>query len=194
MTRFFVNEREVPPPLDISSLDKILQQVEAVHLPPSSVVRQIQIDGIPLEGEVEELSHKLGQMENLEKVEIFTSPLVEVARDSITGALAYLDQIEAATPSLAASFQISPGPEAFHNLREFYNGFYWLTLDDIVVQNLSALDHCNKFNDIIKQLINSQERGDFVLVSDLLEYEILPLIPIWKEMLSAFAMKAGIEL
>ena len=38
---------------------------------------------------------------------------------------------------------------------------------------------------ILKQLIDSQERGDVVMLSDLLEYEILPMAPIWREMFLA---------
>ena len=34
----------------------------------------------------------------------------------------------------------------------------------------------------MKQLVQSQEKGDLVLISDLLEFEILPMIAVWKEM------------
>lgn len=110
MTRFFVNEREIPPPLDSLSFDQLLKHVEGVEIPPNSIIREIHVDGLPFTpgSFAEDTSGILKQMENREKVEIFTGTLTEIALDSIAEAMAYLDRIEAATPSLAAGFQISP--------------------------------------------------------------------------------------
>ena len=204
MTRFFVNEREIPPPLDVTSLDRILKYVEDGHLPPNSIIRQIHVDGFPLipDTSPEDPPQLIEHIENREKVEIFTGTLPEIAHDSIADAIAYLQRIETVIPSLAAGFQISPGPEAFERLRELYEGFYWLNLlmdkletgfhitsEDVVVRDVPAREYHRRFISILKQLIDSQERGDLVLVSDLLEYEILPLMPIWKEMFSIIAGK-----
>lgn len=195
MTRYFINEREIAPPADLSNLDEILKQAEDCHLPPNSIIRQINIDGQPLisdafanPGEV------LKQIEHRDTVEIFTGTVSEVAHESIVEALAYLDRIEAVIPSLASSFQIYPGPESFENLRQFLDGFYWMNLlldklsanfqialDSCIVQEISVRAHIEKFIDTLKTLIDSQQRGDFVLIADLLEYEVIPLIPVWKD-------------
>lgn len=68
---------------------------------------------------------------------------------------------------------------------------FHITLDNIYVQGLSAREHHRKFISTLKQLIDSQERGDYVLVSDLLEYEILPQAPIWKEMFGIVSNKVS---
>lgn len=206
MTRFFVNEREIPPPLGSFSFDQLLKHVEGVEIPPNSIIWKVHVDGLPLTPNSfsEDASGILKQMENREKVEIFTGTLQEIALDSIAEAMAYLDRVETATPALAAGFQVSPGPEAFGSLRDLYEGFYWLTLlmdrletgfhitlDDVYVQGLSAREHHRKFISILKQLVDSQERRDYVLVSDLLEYEILPQAPIWKEMFGIVSNKVS---
>jgi hypothetical protein len=195
MTRYFVNEREIAPPLDISSLDQILKHVEGFHLPPNSAIRQIQVDGQPLISETYPDSGEiLQQIENREKVEIFTGTVSEIAHDSIIEAIAYLNRIEAVTPSLSECFQNSPGPEAFGNLRQLLEGFYWINLlldklaasfhiemDKGLVQGISIREHLEKFIAILKQLIDAQERGDFILIADLLEYEVIPIMPVWKD-------------
>jgi hypothetical protein len=183
--------------LDNSSFEKLLDHIEEYDLPPNSVIRSIHVDGLPITTNSlkEDSSGIFKEMENRDKVEIVTGTIHEIALDSISEAMDYLDRVETATPSLAAGFQISPGPEAFESLRELYEGFYWLTLlmdkletnfhlslDDISIQGMPAREHHQKFISILKQLIDSQERGDFVLVADLLEYEVLPQAPIWKEM------------
>jgi hypothetical protein len=208
MPKFYVNKREIAPPLDVTSLDKVLKQIEEDHLPPNSVVRQIQIDGIPLMPDdfPENSSELLQSLQVREKVEISTGTLVEIARDSISEALEYLDRIEAATPSLANGFQTCPGPESFEGLRQLYEGLYWLnllmdkletglqiSLQNLLINNVLAREHRQKFIAVLKQMIDSQEKGDFILIADLLEYEILPLVPVWREMFTVIQKKAGVE-
>ncbi len=206
MTRFFINEKEIAPPLNASSLDQVLKHVEDAHIPPNSVIRRIRVDGLSLLPDAlpENVGEILNQIENRDKIEIFTGTLPEIARDSITEAVAYLDRIETITSSLATSFQVSPGPESFNNLRQLCEGFYWLSLlldkleasfqislEDVFIKEKPAREHLQKFIAVLKQLIDSQERRDFVLISDLLEYEVLPLVPIWREIFSFVSQKVN---
>jgi hypothetical protein len=206
MTRFYVNDREISAPSDATSLNQVLKHVESSYLPPNSVVRQIQIDGFPVMPDADSVNQPgmLGQIETREKIEFYTGTLVEIAHDSISGALEYLDRIEAATPSLAESFRTYPGAEAFESLRQLFEGFYWLNillgkletsfqvkLQEMNIRDASATDYYQKFITILKQLVAAQENGDFIMISDLLEYEILPLVPIWREMLGLIAEKVS---
>jgi hypothetical protein len=206
MTKYYVNEKEIAPPLDVSSLDKALKEIEVAHLEPNSVVWQVQVDGVPIipDDFPEAPSDLLQHLDNREKIEIYTGTLNEIARESIAEASTYLDRVEAATPDLASSFQISPGPESFESLRQLYEGLYWLnllmdkletsfhiSLDNIRIQDVPAREHHQKFISVLKQMIDSHERGDFILIADLLEYEILTLVPVWREMFNIILEKAG---
>jgi hypothetical protein len=206
MTRFFINDREFSPSKEISSLDSILNHVDDIDIPANSIIRRINIDGRPLitDAYSKELPGLFGNVASGNTVEIFTGTLSEIAHDSIAEALQYLDKIEAITPLVASEFHISPTPEAFENLRSLYEGFYWLTLlldklkskfqislDDIFIQSISAAEHQQKFIRILRNLIDSQERRDFSMLSDLLEYEILPQAPIWREMFSSIEKKVN---
>jgi hypothetical protein len=207
MTRYFINEREIAPPADLSNFAQILKHAEEYNLPPNSVIRQINIDGCPL---ISDSSPNPGEIlkhiENRDKVEIFTGTISEIAHESIDEALAYFDRIEAIIPSLASSFQIYPGPESFESLRQVLDGFYWinilldklvanyqLVLENCLVQGISMRDHIDKFIAIMKQFIDSQQRGDFVLIADLLEYEVVPIIPIWKGIFRLLLQKTTAE-
>lgn len=204
MTRFFLDSREISPPFDVSSINQILKHVEDCHLSPNTVVRQIQVDGLPLLAESENTGDLLDRIDRREKVEIFTGTVTEIALDSLGQAREYLDRAEAAIPLLSTAFQTSPGPDAFQNLRQMYEGFYWLNVlmdklkahfhmcfNDALVQGIPVREHHQKFIEILKQLIESQERKDFVLISDLLQYEILPLVPVWREMFSIISEKVN---
>jgi hypothetical protein len=204
MTRFFVDNKEIAPPMDISSLSQILKQVESTHLPANSVVRKIHIDGLPFapDGFAGESAGNLNTIASKNTVEIFTGTLGEIAQESVGEALAYLDRIEAAIPSLAEGFRFCPSSESFENLRHLCEGFYWLNmlidrldasfrmqLETILIRGIPAPQHHQNFISVLKQLIESQEAGDLVVVSDLLEYEIAPMVAVWREMLGAIEAK-----
>jgi hypothetical protein len=147
----------------------------------------------------------LDRIDTRDKIEIFTGTLNEIASDSITEGLAYLDRIESATPSLAESFRFCPRQESFENLRQLCEGFYWLNLlldrlkinfginlETELIRGIAASEYHQKFISVLKQLIESQESKDYVLISDLLEYEILPLVSVWREMLGAISTRIHI--
>jgi hypothetical protein len=198
MTRLFVDAREIPfPPGGMCSLDQVLKHVELTEMPPNFVIRQVQVDGAPY---LHDNGFHDGQTEldTRETIEVFTASLEEIARDSIAEAVSYLERVESVIPSLSSSFQVFPGPEAFENLRQLCDGFYWLNLlldrlgktfhlnsEDQVVQGLSICDQNQRLLTILRQLVEAQERQDFTLISDLLEYEIQPFIPVWKDMFGA---------
>ncbi len=201
MTRFFVNDREIPsPPPGFSSFHGILEHVEEHYLPPDSVIRQIQVDGLcvlPSELHTTQAG-LLDRIEEREKIEFTTGSLREIAYESVQEAVDYLGRIEPIIPSLASGFQTFPEPGMFENLKDLYSGLYWLTLLlnrlgnslkvpfwEITVQGTSFREHQRKFTSVLRQLVDAQGRGDFVLVADLLEYEILPLLPVWKEVFSS---------
>jgi hypothetical protein len=204
MTRFFIDNQEIAVPFEIYSINEILKHVEGTHLLPNAVVRQIRVDGLPLISVPEEKSDLLYGIEKRDRVEIFTGTIAEIARDSIADALEYLNRVEAAIPSLGVSFQGTPGPEAFEKLKQLYEGLYWLnilldklkvnfhiSLENVLIQGTAASTHNQKLISVLKQLIESQEQGDFNLIADLLEYEILPFVPIWREMFTNVSEKVN---
>jgi flagellin-specific chaperone FliS len=196
MTRIFVDEREVASPPEASTLAEILKYLEDTYLSSDQVIRQIKLDGCSLEpDDLQHFSDSVRQIADGGKVEIFTGTLSAIAVDSIAEAVRYLDRVEQLTPSLAESFQISSGQESYESLGQLYEGFYWLNmllekletrfavnLDEVLIKEIPAREHLKKFLSILKQLIKSQEKGNLVRISDLLRHEILPLIPVWKQL------------
>ena len=199
MTRLYVDKQEITPlPPDLNSLDQVLKLVQRMHLSPNTVIRQVQVDGLPLISD-DRTSSIPERIDDREKIEIFTGTLQEVALDSIREAITYLERIEAATPSLASSFRAGAGPEAFENLKQFYEGFYWanllldrlqqafhIPLETICVGGGNAREHNAKLATALKEVIEAHEKKDFSLVADLLEYEVAAVIPGCKEVFSGF--------
>ncbi len=198
MTRLYIDKREIAPlPPDMNSLDQVLRLVESDHLPLNMAIRQIEVDGRPLirsDGEARLQEDICGP----EKIEIFTSTLREVAVDSIREAVTYLERAETAIPSLSASLRIQAEPEASSSLRQFYEGIYFINLllqrleqsfqipfADLRTSGGSARDCCFKLAALLKEVIGAHGKNDFGLLADLLENDIGPLIPAFKETFEA---------
>jgi len=203
MTRLFVNNEEVlaPPPC-LSSLEQVIKHVEDNLLPPNTIIRQVNLDGQPVDaGNCQaDPTLVLGDLTSRKRVEVFTCSVLEIALDSIREAGSYLDRVETLTPSLAMAFRDYPGPETFESLRQLYDGFYWMNtllsrletvfkinLDEMEVDGVSLREHHQKFISVLQQLVGAQEQEDFILVADLLEFEIVPMIPVWRSLLTRIA-------
>ncbi len=204
MARFSMDSQEVALPIGTSSVRKIQRHGEKSRPVPNVVVRHIQIDDFPMypsRDEKPDGPHAIGVHET---VEIFTGTVMEVAHDSIAEALEYLDRIEAAIPSLAMDFRDTPGPEGFQNLLQLYKGLYWVNIlldrleasfristEDVFIQGVPVPEHRQKLISILKRLIESQARRRFLQIPDILQREVAPLVPVWKEMFSFFSKKVN---
>jgi len=196
MTRLFLDQQEIRPlPGNLLSLEAILKHVEDTHLESDTVIRQVHVDGRPLL--FNEIDPEAAAMAEprlaTATVEIFTGKLSTIARESVNEAANYIARIETAIPSLAMSLRADPGTQAFEALKQFCDGFLWLNL---LLFRLDTGDGHEKgefdpgsgddsarkmFVSILKELVQAQERKDFVLVADVLEYEILALLPGYRQ-------------
>jgi hypothetical protein len=202
MTRLLIDKREVAQlPPDLTSLEQVVRMVEADHLSSDTIIRDIRIDGQPLTNAEDEFRIP-DRIDSRDTIEIITSTVGEVALDSIREATVYLGRIEKATPLLAMGFRSQCDRHDFENLKQFYEGFYWINLlldrlersfeirlETITVNGLSAREHHLHLAALLKEVIEAHEKRDFGLVADLLEYEIAPLIPACKDLFAAVGQR-----
>jgi len=66
-----------------------------------------------------------------------------------------------------------------------------LKLDEIIVCDASLSEHLKKFADIVNQLNEAQEKQEYLLIADTIEYEILPIVPVWKEIFETISRIIG---
>jgi hypothetical protein len=198
MTRLYIDKQEIAQlPADLKSMEQVLKLVEEDHLPADMIIREIQLDGSPLLQD--ELAATLSEpMAHVDTIEVFTSSLREVAADSIGEAIQYLERVEAAIPSLIAGLRARSESEVAGNLKQFYEGFYWIhllltrleqsfgiPLREVKVGNGSAQEYCVRLAALLREVVGAHEKNDFGLLADLLEYEFFPLMPTCREIFAA---------
>ncbi len=198
VTRLFIDKQEIGPvPPEVKSLAQVLNLVETTHLSPDTVIRQVHIDGLPVVP-VDQATPWPESLGSCEKIEVFTGTLREIAVDSISEAVGYLDRVEYALPMLASSFRSTASLYELENLKQFYEGFYWVNLlmdrleksfqtplESLSVSGGTAREQHIKLGSVLKGIIEAHEQKDFGLVADLLEFEIAPLVPTCKNVFEA---------
>jgi hypothetical protein len=203
MTRWFVDNREIKPPAEASSLSQVLKYIDTDCLAPHCAVMQIMVQGRPFFAQNSSWSAEnpeIHSVEKADKVEIFTGNIGEIARSSVSEALVYLERVETITLYLTNSFRTNAVTESFVNLRQLYDGFYLLhlllekiqadfgiRLEEFWTQKGYQPGYHEKLIPTLKRLIESQEKGDLLRLADLLEEEILPLVPLWREVFQVVA-------
>ena len=81
---------------------------------------------------------------------------------------------------------------AFFVCRNFcFCGQSPLKLSEITVRGVPVGEHLQKFAEIVKQLNDAQEKQEYLLIADTIEYEIMPIVPVWKEIFEAVSHKIG---
>ena len=205
MTRYYVNGREIEIPQGFSTFDQLLKHVEDKCLESTDIIRTINIDGRSYTTQsLADNNEDFDLTSDLEKVEIVTGTLAEIAGESLAGAREYLVKIENAAPALALKFQDFPESEDFNNLGSLCEGFYFLSilldklaggyqlsLGEILVRGVSVHEHLLKFADIVKQLNEAQEKQEYLLIADTIEYEILPVVPVWKDIFEVVSQRVA---
>jgi hypothetical protein len=201
MTHLFLDDQEIEMPSPAAgSFRQLLEYVDNACLPPHTAIKHINVDGRPLLADdlLGDQSGLYDQIDRAEKIEIFTATAQEIALEAIQEAVAYLRRVEGAVPPLAWDLRSNPGPGALESLRHLFEGFYWLNLllnrlnnsfkdhlEGLNVAGLTPHEHYLHQASVLKLLVESQEHRDMAGTANLLEYEISPAIPVWKELFTA---------
>jgi hypothetical protein len=188
MAKYFSGSGDGPLPFGASSRCQILKQAGASGLITNAVIPLTAVNEFP------------------RRQADFPLALREVVCNTVAGALHYLDQVESIIPSLAVDFQDTPGLEAFQNLLQLYEGLHCITLlvdmltgsfcvnlEGVFIQGVSVSEHRRRFISVLKRLIDSQAKKDFVHIPELLQVEVAALLPVWEEMFGIVLQKVMAE-
>lgn len=110
---------------------------------------------------------------------------IELQKEVIGTAINYIDQIVIGIEGINEDFQGGREDRATNSMIQLIEGIQWLlqaiegTRD---IQGNDSID-VSGINPIFNQLVEALENTDYVLLGDLLEYEITPVMKEWKEKL-----------
>ena len=160
------------------------------------VVRSIQIDG--KESSPDSSVARKTPLSEIETLEIEISTLSDIVNKNIENADAYLIRLIPGIEKSVELFRMGNEQEANKFFINIIDGIDWLSqvLDmilaakaispDTVFDGKSIQDRQASLVDFTQQMVDANKNQDWVLLADLLEYEILPYYQEWSNLLPRF--------
>lgn len=194
--------RRIDPPPDCATLAHLLRQVRS-SLDPSSIVVGVSLDGAPLTDQ--SLSDALARtLEGVAQLDLETQPRTAAVAAALRESADRLELAGAAQGELAALFTSGPASEAARGLSSLLN--VWAEChqalsqsSELLARDLGSAEidgatvqaHLEQLADRLRELRDAFESRDYVLVSDLLAYEMPGLCTRWRELLESLATEVA---
>ena len=178
------------------TLGDLVLHIEKEGVAQGNVVRSIQIDG--KESPPDSPDAQKTPLSEIETLEIEISTLSDIVNKNIENADAYLIRLIPGIEKSVELFRMGNEQEANKFFINIIDGIDWLSqvLDmilaakaispDAVFDGKSIQDRRTSLVDFTQQMVDANKNQDWVLLADLLEYEILPYYQEWSNLLPRF--------
>ncbi len=178
------------------TLGDLLSHIEKVGVTQGNVVRSIKIDG--QESSPDSSEAQRTQISEIATLEVEVSTLADMINKNIENADAYLIRLIPGIEKSVELFRMGNEQEATKFFVKIVDGIDWFSqvLDiiltakeispDTVFEGKSIQDRRTSLVDLTQQMVDANKNQDWVLLADLLEYEILPYYQEWSNLLPGF--------
>lgn len=182
----------------INNLNELYKNLLGEYKSTESFVNKIRLNGKDLtENELENNGNlPIKEIDSLELI-ILTVP--EMALNNINNAMEYLNKLIPGIEKASELFRTKSEEEANKYYLQCVEGLAWFreVIDNVKLtlkEELDKLDfgsksieiHDEKMLSLTKELADSQSKKDWVMLADLLEYELLPYLEEWKSIMPLF--------
>ena len=179
-----------------TNLEEILMKVISEHVQPGKIITGVKLNGT---GYSEKNPHDAASvaLKDIKILEIDTMSAEEMAKHFFTNGEKYLDLLIKGAEKISELFRVADETEAnehyaeyLENLRLFLQMIAQCTevlhvdLSAIPFQKATVKEEVQKLSGVMDQMLKVQEDEDWVMLADLLEYELIPLLKGWNEILA----------
>lgn len=167
------------------TLDTIVKSVEEFAKNNGRVVVEVKVDG-----------KDLGELENkgiatIEDIEFFTKSGRIIALEAIQEMNAYIERLKNGSKQLVDEINNGDGGKISQMTLDAIDGLEWIYNILYSIENISTINYIeigfqktfDKYQDIIRDILESLEDKDEMLLADLMEYEIPDIVEEIKEFL-----------
>ena len=167
------------------TLDTIVKSVEEFAKNNGRVVVEVKVDG-----------KDLGELENkgiatIEDIEFFTKSGRIIALEAIQEMNGYIESLKNGSKQLVDEINNGDGGKISQMTLDAIDGLEWIYNILYSIENISTINYTeigfqktfDKYQDIIREILESLEDKDEMLLADLMEYEIPDIVEEIKEFL-----------
>lgn len=184
---------------DIPSLENLIEDLK-IECKISKKILEIVID----EKIVERCPIGLAE-KDINKVELTTKSPLELIIESMVEGVEYLPKLCLGLRKSVTMFQQANIGEGIDIFQKSIDGLTWLnqllrsieiywTESELNVQGLSYQNQIERFDQVLRELLKAWENEDYILISDLLEYELIDVLEDWQSNFAQILDKlAGVQ-
>ncbi len=190
-----VDGKQLESGLKGANLEEMLAEISEEVLTGQRSFTEVRVNGRPYT--LEEMGPAEEVMAaGIESLEVDTIEAQELARRFLLGADEFLEPLCEAIPALAELFALEDEQEAnerylqlldslqmFMQVLEAVQEILDLDLDAVRDGKASARERMDTINKVLGELLGSQERQDWVLLADVLRYDLLPELEAWRRLM-----------
>ncbi len=175
---------------DVSNLEELIYEIMENYVPGDRLITEVKINDITFSerwpGEA-----KVIPLDKIYKIEFLTKPLSFVAEKLLEDLPNRIDEITNGLKEAAELYRVADEQEANLNfvkvvttLRDFINFITQLKRVDIIKwDELDLEEDYEKLIKLMDEMLDVQEDEDWILLADLIEYELAPLMDSWKDII-----------
>jgi hypothetical protein len=169
-----VSEDYIDKNANFVDLSKILGEIELNLKRFDKLFKEIRVNGMRIDDFINENQHS-----EVSILEIISTTQEEIIEEIIETSKAYLPRLIDGLQEIVKLFHEGKDQEAVSLFVRAVDGLEWFNsfLKGMQLANLEIdSKKIISYPQIMKNLLNAWERQDFLLVSDIIEYELIPLI------------------
>ena len=156
----------------------------------NSYIRRIWLDGQEVSSDSQDTLKTLTT--SVELLELELAELQDLLANNLTNAKDYLVKLISGFQKAADLFRMGNEQEANQYYLQVLDGIEWFSQVVIIIvstqknksEEKSLEERQKKLTDLMSQMLEANQNQDWVLMADLMEYEMIPFYKDWEELLS----------
>ncbi len=182
------------------TLKDVIASIETAFSKKGEVICEIHVNGMLIDEEGEK---KFGESSatEIETISVRSNRPDSLIRDAIESTLVFIPDLERASLSAAEKYRSSDLQAAQKSFNEVLEGCQWLFdtlmhvrgaasgIDQPISQAERWYEAEKLIGRVVKELSGAYGNSDYVLVADVLEYEVTGALAVWREVIESEKLK-----
>ncbi len=196
-----INDQSIPVDFShLTSLEDAIVELNDKFIPPGQQLFQVHINGEFFSERYPRESRYM-ELEEISRLELKTISDQDMARVILQEAVQQAGLLCQALEQGAALFRLAAEDEANHYYAQILDSLRWLLqTGDCASQVLSEgqrlgelpqistiTRYLHSLQDLLDEMLQICEEEDYIMLADLMEYELLPMVKEWQRILSQLA-------
>jgi hypothetical protein len=192
-------------PVDLShlrNLEEALLELNEKFIPDGQQLFQVEVNGKFFTERYPRESRYVALGE-VSRLDLKTVSDEELARSILIDAVNQVETLVQALEKSAALFRLAAEDEANHYFAQVLEALRWLLqtgegacqvfqmdLGQVTSPQIGDVsDFLKRFQDLLEEMLQVYEEEDYILLADLMEYELLPMVVQWQKILSQLSRR-----